>query len=105
MAIQVEGAPKRRVLKFSTDQLEDLLKNSGIDQEVIDTVVTMVESTNGSHPEGGIAIREAARKYHINDRSLARWARSGLIKVLKWGDGQGSRTYLDEESVKIAVPI
>lgn len=51
-------------------------------------------------PEGGIAIREAGRKYGINYSTLSRWVKRGWVSVIL---RTNNWTYIDEKSLLKAI--
>lgn len=76
-----------------------LLKKATPTDEVLEIMKPRRMKVNGHEvPEGGIGIRQAARKYDIPRSTLSRWASRGLVKILlrtkNW-------LYIDEDSLKI----
>ncbi len=47
-------------------------------------------------PDGGISIREAARKYLLHERTVSRWVQAGKISVKK---RTKNWLYIDEKSL------
>lgn len=81
-----------------TEVWHSLAKSAKIDAEETGVMVTTADQVNGC-----ITLSEAARKYNLAQPTLWRWATMGLIKIIVPARAQGSRTWVDEESVRKAV--
>lgn len=56
-----------------------------------------------AHLEGRpIGMREAARKYSLNNASISNWVRAGYIRVISQGAGRGHKSLVDESDVAYA---
>ena len=58
--------------------------------------------TQQQYQEQAISVNAAAKKYGIPQRTLADWARRGLVKVLVYPERRGQKMLVDEASVVLA---
>lgn len=86
------------------EKSQEIAAEVGADPEIARKVLEAVEKRINRYrrhprepvPEGGISIREAARKYDIIPSTLSRWCNNGKVNILKrtlnW-------VYLEEKSL------
>ena len=52
-------------------------------EEILEAMKPKRNGNGHRRPEGGISIREAARKYGVSRSNLSRWAKQGILPVLQ----------------------
>ena len=82
-------------------KLKSLLDTGKTNEEILEAMKPRRGNGNGHEiPEGGISVREAARKYGISRMTVSRLANSGKVKIL-------ARTtnwlYIDEAELKLVL--
>lgn len=88
---------ERKMVTIS--EAERIIKESKTPGEAVERLRSLPKrQPKPPAPEGGIGIREAARKYGISRMTVSRWANKGKIRILQ---RRKNWLYVDEGDLKL----
>jgi len=99
MTLNLDNLTGREIKQLIRRGILDIMQNQSLPQTIEDTP----EWQKHKHLKGQeISIREASRKYEIPPKTISRWAKRKIIRILR---DDGYRKYLDESCVAYCAEV